>query len=105
MGPFWGPIVISGALSACGSSATPPAPPADAAVPIEADAAAPDAAAALDTWPWAGLEDAHSLAPDAIEHVTPTPYSRPSYTHLAETGFFDPDGMPSANLTPFVPNH
>jgi hypothetical protein len=111
MGPFWGPVVISGLLSACGSSAAPsPDGSADAAADAGVDA----------FWPWAGHEDAladaapedaptdlaPALAPDLrADHAVPVPYSRPSYRHLSETGFFDSAGMPSAVLTPFAPTH
>src|SRR3954464_12090016 len=103
MGPLLGPIVISGLISACGSSAAPPPPP-DTAVPLEvADAAAPDA-----PWPWAGQEDALGQAHDlGVDHVVPQAYARPSYTHLADTGFFaDPaQGTESPALVSFAPNH
>jgi hypothetical protein len=101
MGPFVGPIVISALLSACGSSAAP-APAPDGAVPIVVpDAATPDA-----VWPWAGHEDALDLVPDlAVDHLMPSAYSRPSYTHLSETGFFaDPaKGTLSPRLVAFAP--
>jgi len=104
MGPVLGPIVISGLVSACGSSAAPTPPP-DAAVPQVADAASADA-----VWPWAGHEDAAApdLPPDlGVDHVVPTAYSRPSYTRLSETAFFaDPaKGTLSPALVSFAPNH
>jgi hypothetical protein len=103
MGPFLGPIVISASLSACGSSA-PAASSPDAAIP---DAAA-DATEADAAWPWAGHDDAVELSPDlGVDHVVPTSYSRPSYTHLAETGFFsDPtQGTRAPGLVAFAPSY
>jgi hypothetical protein len=107
MGPFVGPIVISGLISACGSSAAP-IPPPDAAATIEVADAAADAAEVDAAWPWAGHEDALDQAADlAVDHVVPTPYSRPGYTRLAETGFFsDPDaGTLAPALVSFAPTH
>ena len=92
MGPFLGPIVISGLLSGCGG-ASPPAAPPDAAVPVQA------ADAAEDVWPWAGKEEAgHDTA---VDHVVPTAYDRPSYNHLSETGLYSGGGA----LLAFAPTH
>jgi len=98
MGPPWGPIVISGLLSACGSSASPPP---DAAVPIQV------ADAGEDVWPWAGKEEVHEAADAAVDHVVPTAYDRPSYTHLAETGLYSDaaSGTIAPALVSFAPTH
>jgi hypothetical protein len=107
MGPsLWGPIVVSGVLFGCGSS--DPAGPSDAPVaPVvtgDAGAEAP--------WPWAGHEDAGPPdaaldVPPPVDHVQPAAYDRPSYTHLAQTGYFSAPGAltEASDLVPFAPTH
>jgi hypothetical protein len=100
VGPVFvlGPIVISGLLSGCGS-ASPPAALPDAAAPIQV------ADAGEDVWPWAGKEEAGQQHDAAVDHVVPTAYDRPSYTHLSETGLYTSDGALSPALLAFAPTH
>src|SRR5689334_440255 len=95
MGPTLGPIVFFGlVIAGCGSSES-----------SVADGASPDASVDA-AWPWLGKEEAgagdvavevDAAAPvdvvDAgVDHVQPAAYDRPSYTHLAETGYFSAPG-------------